>query len=237
MNKYYVTESNGKYFAKVHNMDFVGNQKIVAEIEAKNYYEACRMVEAGQFTTVEDFGGRTEEGYMGATAWIGNKCNRSLWGADLSKAIREDIKKCGIKGVTVSCETYSGGQSIKLTFKVSNDDFVPYAEWRAEAGWKDITSWSWISLPDGRRVAWDEFMKLDEKSQEEAYRYAYDNRVGCDTVNEFYLEENKVLRESLKYKIRSVKRIVDAYNYDDSNSMVDYFDTNFYSHYKLRKAG
>ena len=62
-----ITESNGKYFAKVHNMNFVGNQKIVAEIEAKNYYEACRMVEAGQFTTVEDFGGRTEEGYMGAT--------------------------------------------------------------------------------------------------------------------------------------------------------------------------
>ncbi len=52
------------------------------------------------------------DGYMGGGAVYGSKSRKALYGADLSAAIRADIKAAGIKGVTVKCKSYSGGQSV-----------------------------------------------------------------------------------------------------------------------------
>lgn len=50
---------------------------------------------------------------------------------DLSAAIRADIKAAGIKGVTVKCKSYSGGQSITATIRTSPADYVDEADYIA----------------------------------------------------------------------------------------------------------
>lgn len=71
------------------------------------------------------------DGYMGGGAVYGSKSNKALYGADLSAAIRADIKAAGIKGVTVKCKSYSGGQSITATIRTSAADYVDEADYIA----------------------------------------------------------------------------------------------------------
>ena len=71
------------------------------------------------------------DGYLGGGAVYGSKSNKSLYGAELSAAIRADIKAAGIKGVTVKCKSYSGGQSITATIRTSAADYVDEADYIA----------------------------------------------------------------------------------------------------------
>ena len=71
------------------------------------------------------------DGYMGGGAVYGSKSRKALYGADLSAAIRADIKAAGIKGVTVKCKSYSGGQSITATIRTNAADYVDEADYVA----------------------------------------------------------------------------------------------------------
>ncbi len=81
------------------------------------------------------------DGYMGGGAVYGSKSNKRLYGADLSAAIRADIKVAGIKGVTVKCKSYSGGQSITATIRTSPADYIDEADYiaayRVRGNWID----------------------------------------------------------------------------------------------------
>lgn len=52
------------------------------------------------------------------------KSGKYIYGAELSKAIREELKRQGIKGVSVSCKTYTGWQHITVKVKAAADDFA-----------------------------------------------------------------------------------------------------------------
>lgn len=86
------------------------------------------------------------DGYMGGGAVYGSKSNKALYGADLSAAIRADIKAAGIKGVTVKCKSYSGGQSITATIRTSPADYVDEADYiaayRVRGNWVYDGEWS-----------------------------------------------------------------------------------------------
>ena len=154
--------------------------------------QAAEPVKADEPVTEVDFsdwGGKTSEGYMGAIRWDGSKSHLRLYGSDLSKAIRNDLKAHGIKDCTVSCSSYANGQTItvKVTAKDSDftvDDIEPYKRRQ------DVS----FSLEDGRLPITDEF----------------------------------------KTKLKRIKQCLDSYRYDDSNAMVDYFNTNMYYHIVLK---
>lgn len=88
-----------------------------------------------------------------------------LYGAELSKAIREELKRQGIKGVSVSCKTFTGGQRITVKVKAVADDFA--------------------------KATGD--------------RYS----------------------EAFRSKLSRINAVLDTYNYDNSNCMFGFFDTNF----------
>ena len=58
-------------------------------------------------------------------------------------------------------------------------------------------------------------------------RERYANR---QSLNHYHTseEENPELSPEFLSKVRKVLAIIGAYHYDESNSMVDYFNTNFY---------
>ena len=47
-------------------------------------------------------------------------------------------------------------------------------------------------------------------------------------VNQYHIEDNKKLTERAKAMFINIHEYLNSYNYDDSDSMTDYFDTNFY---------
>lgn len=140
-----------------------------------------------------ELGGTISEGYLGATRWDGNKSGKYLYGAELSKAIREELKAQGIKGVSVSCKTYSGGQSI------SRD--------------------TWYTL-DG-----DEQRRTLASHARREYDYSTTHSID---INYYHIDNYTEYTEAFRAKLHKINAVLDTFHYDDSNGMVDYFDTNFY---------
>lgn len=177
-----------------------------------------------------------QPGYLGATATSGAKSNRHLYGADLSAAIRADIKAAGIKGVSIRVKEYFGGQNITATIKATAADLVGRESYikayQPRGNWVDLESGECISW----RTYWD---RLNEQSaadgvpeiQRSAGGLAYDNATSTSChhqINQYHISAYTEYTPAFLAKLEAVNAIIKNYNYDDSNSMVDYFDTNFY---------
>lgn len=50
----------------------------------------------------------------------------------------------------------------------------------------------------------------------------------CAQVNYYWIDESKKLTEYGKKLLKNVVSFAQSYNYDDSDTMTDYFDTGFY---------
>lgn len=174
------------------------------------------------------------DGYMGGGAVYGSKSNKSLYGADLSAAIRADIKAAGIKGVTVKCKSYSGGQSITATIRTSAADYVDEADYIAAYR----VSGNWVY--DGERSIYiGDFYGMSAEEQERlrvaAARHEYARFTATKQVlNQYHIGQYAHLTTAALERVQRVKSIIEAYRYDESNSMVDYFHTNF--HYDICTA-
>lgn len=203
---------------------------------AKEHEIVNAILENGEGETIT--GEKTEgatvytDGYLGGGAVYGSKSNLHLYGADLSKAIREDIKRAGIKGVSVRCKSYSGGQSIGVTVTLRPDEFVSLAEY---VGKYEITPENtWIYTGNGEPIFVDYYFgqlsaQEQEKTRVAAAEYAYERMTTRENrVNEFYIDEETHFTPETLAKIKNIQAIICAYRYDESNGMVDYFDTNFY---------
>lgn len=169
------------------------------------------------------------DGYMGGGAIYGAKSNNNLYGADLAAAIRADLKKAGIKGVTVKCKTYSGGQSITVTATIERGDLVQnYKIDDCELlhylnchGAYDGENWVYYSKELDEPSAWSELVK--KVSAYEVNKYSK-----AQTINHYHIENYHEIGAAFLAKLLRIREIITAYRYDESNSMVDYFNTNFY---------
>lgn len=194
--------------------------------------ELAKSIVNGEAVTADELvtGGEVSDGYMGAVRWDGYKSKRHLFGADLSKAIRQDIKAHGIKGATVKVHSYSMGQSITVTVKVKDSDFIPFEEWKAKQSIYDFAEWNWIRKPDGNDIRPDAWDTLSGAEKKEVFDW---NAERCytaekNTSSAEYTDRYTTFTDELRAKIELINKIILTYRYDDSNGMVDYFDTNFY---------
>ena len=173
------------------------------------------------------------DGYLGGGAVYGSKSDKPLYGSELSAAIRADIKRAGIKGVSVACKSYSGGQNITVTIKAPAALIKPRDEYIAS--YRITPSMAWIYTGDNQPMHCDAFWALSADEQERirtaAAAYAYDCAMQRDrnTINQYHIAAGAdFMTPSGVALVERVNDIVCAYRYDNSNAMVDYFDTNFY---------
>lgn len=178
----------------------------------------------------EIVGGEFSNGYMGATRWDGYKSKKSLYGSDLSKAIRNDLKAHGVKGCSVRCRSYSGGQSITVTVKCGEADFIPYDEWKETQSILDLHSFGWLQDGNGGQVHTDRLNELTEEEKEDLFninsRIVYDNEKESSSWQ--YIDRFTTPTYDFRKKIILINSIINTYRYNDSNGQADYFDTNFY---------
>jgi len=170
------------------------------------------------------------EGYLGGGAYYGSKSNKYLHGAELSKAIREDLKaaKLPIKA-TVKVKTFSGGQEITVTAKMPESYYKTPEEYAAEK-MEGLSMPTWLYTPEGQKhcdiingMQWEQYEETMKYHYMEEYRLHvarvsnYGSGASCELLNEV---GNEI--------ISKISAIVLAFNFDESNGMVDYFHTNFY---------
>ena len=178
------------------------------------------------------------DGYMGGGAVYGAKSGANLYGADLAAAIRADIKAAGIKGVTIACESYSGGQSIHATLTIERSDLTeaptadPTRHYTCDFE-RLLINYNYWTV-DGEQITYKRFCEMPEAEQTAtALKYHAEQRerfAERQSLNQHHTseEENPELSAAFLAKVKKVIAIISAYRYDESNSMVDYFNTNFY---------
>jgi hypothetical protein len=165
---------------------------------------------------------------------LGSNRPASLWGADLAKAIREDLKRRGVSGVTVRSRRVTHDTGITVTIKASEADFVSIEEMKKRRPFSEVVC---QVLRHGafcgeRWIYSAEWEKMTEEAQKAAYdshiKY-YANRV---EVNEHHLIDCRNdyynITTAFFEKICAVFKIANQWNYDKSDIMTDYFDVGYY---------
>lgn len=175
------------------------------------------------------------DGYLGGGAVYGSKSHIHLYGADLSAAVREDIKKAGIKGTSCKIDTYSGGQNLTVTVKMTASDFVSFDQYLND--YRIDCGVTWIYLSHNQYIISDKYWNASVEEQErirrEAAAFEYANATTCES-DYHNIKKSGLFTAAAQNKINKIESIVCAYRYDCSNSMVDYFDTNFYYDIRIR---
>lgn len=185
-------------------------------------------------------------GYLGATAISGAKSGKRLYGAELSAAIRADLKAAGVKGVTVSVKSYTGGQYLRATIKATAADLAPLDVYAAS--WQPSMRDCLVEISDGY-ISRSEYLTrtANERAagqslpatQLDAAQIQYNHATAPDyhhNVNQYAIDGYTQYTDAFRAKLHAVNNIIRNYRYDNSNSMVDYFDTNFYYDLTVKMA-
>lgn len=172
--------------------------------------------------------GHTEDGYMGATKWVGDKSHLSLYGKDLSSAIRQDLKDNGISGCTVRT---SRGNSVTVTVKGKDSDKISYNEFKNSDWYKDVFYYGYAYI-NGEKISERDFYNMSANEQDEIRKQVYEQEIVNKKeyqINHYYLDDyNTYFTNSFINKLKKINSILAEFQYDDSNAMVDYFNTNMY---------
>lgn len=237
--------SNEVYFEGKPSAEVIANLKTLKM--RWNPKKICWYGFAGQNDIIKAITGATQEaqpkeyetgtvyseGYFGATRTDGVNSHKYLYGSKLSKAIREHINHAGIKGVTVSVETYAGGQSITAKIKCTPADLIPFDEYVKT--FEINPGWNWYTDENGNTidVHSDTYFNLPTLEAQNELKnkialFEYNRALNGQEVNQYHISKYTEYTTEFANKLKAVNEIIKSYNYDDSNSMVDYFDTNFY---------
>ena len=197
-------------------------------------------------TLLKEYTTEASDGYMGATKTTGSKSQVYLGDAELSKQIRQALQgvlapELSKSDVRVRKESYSMGRSIHITLRLDRSKYAPIREEFKQIVIENIKRqrYNWIQNGDGKDVFheayWgmtdEEKRKAEQATAEQQAIWNYDR----DTVdiNHYHIDKEDMLTDDGKEIVRVANQVIRAFNYDDSNSMVDYFDTNFYYEIKV----
>ena len=195
---------------------------------------------------LEQFYTVASDGYMGAIKTTGSKSVIYLRDAELSKQIRQALQAVLAPGlsksdVRVRKESYSMGRSIHITLRLDKNKYAPTREEFKQIVVENIKHqrYNWIQNGDGKEVFHDTYWSMTEDEKRKAEQATAEQQAiwnyDRDTVdiNHYHIDKEDMLTEDGKEIVRVANQVIKAFNYDDSNSQVDYFDTNFYYDLKV----
>lgn len=199
-------------------------------------------------TLLKQFYTVASDGYMGAIKTTGSKSVIYLRDAELSKQVRQALQavlapELSKSDVKVRKESYSMGRSIHITLRLDKNKYAPTREEFKQIVIENVKRdrYNWIKADDEdikgtfHEAYWsmteDEKRKAEQATAEQQAIWNYDR----DTVdiNHYHIDKEDMLTEDGKEIVRVANQVIRAFNYDDSNSQVDYFDTNFYYDLKV----
>ncbi|MBO4733245.1 MAG: hypothetical protein J5662_02090 [Clostridia bacterium] len=149
-------------------------------------------------------------------------------GKELSEAIREDLKRRGVKGCTVRVRHYD---SITVTVKATAADFASLEEFKTRYSFGEFscdvgchgkyTGEKWIYTLEGM---------TDEEKQAEYNNYCRYEIEHRHDFNNYHRERDLYPQYTTAFceKLEAVYMIANQWNYDNSDPYTDYFDRGYY---------
>ena len=197
-------------------------------------------------TLLEQFYTVASDGYLGAIKTTGSKSAVYLRDAELSKQIRQALQavlapELSKSDVKVRKESYSLGRTIHITLRLDKSKYAPTRDEFKQMIVDNVKrrKYTWLRTEDGKDIFHEAYnnMTEDEKRKVEqatAEQYAVWNYDRDTTdINQYHIDSEEMLTEDGKKIVEVANQVVKAFNYDDSNAQVDYFDTNFYYNLKV----
>lgn len=164
-----------------------------------------------------------------------------LHGAELAAAIRADLKKRGVKGVTVRAKRVTYETGITVTIKATADDIAsieeakeryPYHKFSCDAcNYHGIYTDHWLYE--------NEFECLTDAEKEKQYNIYIERMLKREyTVHRFDNDSRNDqidMTAAFFNKVSAVYKIANQWNYNHSDSMTDYFDVGYYLDIDIKK--
>lgn len=197
-------------------------------------------------TLLKQFYTVASDGYLGATKTTGSKSVVYLRDAELSKQIRQALQEVlapelSKSDVKVRKESYSMGRTIHITLRLDKSKYAPtrneYKQMIVDNVRRD--KYTWIRTGDGKDIFHEAYRsmtegekrKVEQATAEQQAVWNYDR--DTTDINQYHIDNEEMLNDEGKEIVRVANQVIKAFNYDDSNAQVDYFDTNFYYNLKV----
>lgn len=193
--------------------------------------------------TMNNFSIINEEGYMGSHGFVGS--NNKAWNfSNLSQVIRKALRDNLAVTKKSNINVKNGGGSyittIDVTIKLERDKFAK--SWREALksfdpidyrglGW---SRWNISQFENGQEfeTTREEFFKADKAEQAKIIDRFFDWACNHFMSLNKKIEANNMpvffLTDEAHELLEKANQIVNSFNSDHSNSMVDYFDRSFY---------
>lgn len=197
---------------------------------------------------LEQFYTVASDGYLGAIKTTGSKSAVYLRGAELSKQIKQALQEVlapelSKSDVKVRKESYSLGRTIHITLRLDKNKYAPTREEYKQIAIDNVRrgKYTWIKVDDEDEkgtfheaywsMAEDEKREAEQATAEQQAVWNYDR--DTTDINQYHIDSEDMLTDDGKKIVRVANQVIKAFNYDDSNAQVDYFDTNFYYDLKV----
>lgn len=157
----------------------------------------------------------------------------SLYGAELAKAIREDLKRRGVKGCTVRARRVTYDTGITVTIKATESDFASIEEMKLRKPDYDF----FCQVESHGAYTGNKWIYSFEGYSEEEKTTEYNNFIKyqaskAPSINEYHLincrNDYYTITTAFYNKVVAVYKIANQWNYNHSDSMSDYFDVGYY---------
>lgn len=198
-------------------------------------------------TLLEQFYTVANDGYLGAIKTTGSKSAVYLRDAELGKQIRQALQEVlapelSKSDVKVRKESYSMGRTIHITLRLDKGKYAPTREEYKQIVIDNVKRGKYTWIQDGEsgigvfhEAYWsmteDEKRKVEQATAEQKAVWEYDR--DTTDINQYHIDEEDTLNDEGKEIVKVANQVIKAFNYDDSNAQVDYFDTNFYYNLKV----
>ena len=154
----------------------------------------------------------------------------SCWGSDFTKIMREELKKRGARGVTVrmihSCDAFA------VTIQLNADDFRSVEETAERLGDGEIRRRfdRGVYYNNMRHNASELDGLTEEQFRTVKMDYVRGSMYKLTEINKYHMEPEDYpqLTVAALERIRAIYKIANAWNYNHSDSMSDYFEVGYY---------
>lgn len=197
-------------------------------------------------TLLKEYTTEASDGYLGAIKTTGSKSRVYLGDAELSKQIRQALQgvlapELSKSDVRVRKESYSMGRTIHITLRLDKNKYAPTRDEYKQIVIENVKRqrYNWIQNGDGKEVFHEAYWGMTEDEKRKAEQATAEQQAIWDwdrdtvDINQYHIDTEDMLTEDGKEIVRVANRVIRAFNYDDSNAQVDYFDTNFYYNLKV----
>lgn len=199
---------------------------------------SVRLYNQNELKKMEEAGVKPMEHSYTGGGWEGTKYDSKLTTKEIAKTVQDDLKK-NYPGVKISRKTDYNSIDINIMssdkdlYKSSsdidkmNDKTVSDTIRDSIGGYTRMDDWL---EKNNRKSANGTFTTNDERDYLKEELETYRNRQGSRVSGgEWYLSDYG------KEVVGSLNKNLNSYNYNDSDGMVDYFDTNFYGGVQIGK--